>query len=104
MPQIDKADEIFSRNLKRKCCLLMGYDGTNYCGMQRNIKVITIEDELLKALSANKYITDEECNHPKKLNFQRASRTDKGVSALRQCCSLYLRKFYVSRLTVFWLN
>lgn len=60
--------------------------------MQRNPDVNTIEDELLKAMLKNKIITEEAFNQPQTIHFQRAARTDKGVSAFRQCCSLKLRK------------
>lgn len=77
---------------RRKFCMLMGYAGANYFGMQRNPHVNTIEEELLKALLKNKLITDEGFNQPQTIHFQRAARTDKGVSAARQCCSMKLRK------------
>lgn len=77
---------------KRKFCLLMGYSGANYLGMQRNPSVKTIEEELLKALLANKYVSDENFRQPQNIHFQRAARTDKGVSAVRQLCSMKLRK------------
>lgn len=77
---------------KRKFCLLMGYSGANYFGMQRNPSVNTIEEELLKSLLANKYVSDIDFRQPQNIHFQRAARTDKGVSAVRQCCSMKLRK------------
>lgn len=78
---------------RRKFCLLMGYSGTNYLGMQRNPDVNTIEEELLKALLKINWITEEGFNQPQTIHFQRAARTDKGVSAIRQCCSMKLRKY-----------
>lgn len=78
---------------KRKYCMLMGFAGANFVGMQRNPGVKTIEEELLKALLKNKLINDEGFNQPQMIHFQRAARTDKGVSASRQCCSLKLRKY-----------
>lgn len=77
---------------KRKYCMLLGFAGANYVGMQRNPGVNTIEEELLKALLKNKLINDEGFTQPQMIHFQRAARTDKGVSASRQCCSLKLRK------------
>lgn len=77
---------------KRKYCMLMGFAGANYCGMQRNPDVNTIEEEVLKALHKNKLIADDAFQVPQNIQFQRAARTDKGVSAARQCCSLKLRK------------
>lgn len=77
---------------KRKYCILLGFAGANFFGMQRNPGVNTIEEELLKALLKNKLINDEGFNQPQMIHFQRAARTDKGVSASRQCCSMKLRK------------
>lgn len=80
---------------KVKFCMLLGYSGGNYVGMQmqRNAYSNTIEEYLLKALLKNEWMTKKAYKHPHTIEFQRASRTDKGVSAARQCCSLLLRKF-----------
>lgn len=86
---------------RRKYLMLLGYAGANYIGMQRNPDVNTIEEELLKALFKNNMITDEAFHQPQYCHFQRAARTDKGVSAARQCISLKLRKLsniFVSRV------
>lgn len=77
---------------RRKWCLLLGYCGANYYGMQRNPDVKTIEGELLVAMLKYKWITEEGFNLPQQIQFQRAARTDKGVSAARQCVSMKLRK------------
>lgn len=77
---------------RRKFLLVMGYAGANYIGMQRNPEVNTIEEELLKALFKNKLIVEEAFQQPQYTHFQRAARTDKGVSAARQCVSLKLRE------------
>lgn len=77
---------------KRKYCMLLAFAGAKFLGMQRNPGVNTIEEELLKALLKNKMINDEGFNQPQMIHFQRAARTDKGVSAVRQCCSLKLRE------------
>lgn len=77
---------------RRKYLLVLGYAGANYIGMQRNPNVNTIEEELLKALFKNNMITEDSFNQPQYAHFQRAARTDKGVSAARQCISLKLRK------------
>lgn len=80
--------EVFERVRRRKGAVLLGYSGVNYCGMQRNISVSTIEEELLKAFLKHKWITDECFDQPQQLMFQRCARTDKGVSAARQLISL----------------
>lgn len=77
---------------RRKFLLVLGYAGANYIGMQRNPDVNTIEEELLKAMLKNNLITEEAFQQPQYTHFQRAARTDKGVSAARQCISLKLRK------------
>lgn len=58
----------------------------------RNKGVNTVEEELLQALKSNNLITDEGFEQIQTMHFQRAARTDKGVSALRQIISLLLRK------------
>lgn len=77
---------------RKKCCLLLGYSGANYFGMQRNPDTKTIEEELLMAMLKHKWITEDGFKQPQQLHFQRAARTDKGVSAARQCVSMKLRK------------
>ena len=56
-----------------------------------NPGVTTIEEVLLKALMEAKYLTEEDFNNQQNAQFQRSSRTDKGVSAARQVVSLKLR-------------
>lgn len=77
---------------RKKCILLLGYSGANYFGMQRNPDTKTIEEELLMAMLKHKWITEEGFKQPQQLHFQRAARTDKGVSAARQCVSMKLRE------------
>lgn len=62
--------------------------------MQRNPDTKTIEEELLVAMLKHKWITEEGFKQPQTIQFQRAARTDKGVSAARQCVSLKLRKSF----------
>lgn len=72
----------------RKVVMLLCYLGKNYFGMQRNNGVITVEEDLLKALLKAGVILQDECDCPRNMKFQRAARTDKGVSAVRQIVSL----------------
>jgi tRNA pseudouridine38-40 synthase len=65
---------------RRKSLVLLGYSGVNYTGMQRNPDVPTIEEELLKAMLKNDWINEEGYKTPQQAFFQRAARTDKGVS------------------------
>lgn len=90
-------DETDGADLEKrvKHCMLMSYSGANYVGMQRQKQwsIPTIERELLQAMVKNKWITEKAHRLPYLIDFQRASRTDKGVSAARQCCSVLLRKY-----------
>lgn len=87
-PKIDRKERI----KRRKYALLLGYSGVNYFGMQRNPGMKTIEEDLHIALHKCKLIDDIAFNQIQNIQFQRAARTDKGVSAVRQVCSLKLRK------------
>ncbi|XP_042222989.1 tRNA pseudouridine synthase A-like isoform X2 [Homarus americanus] len=78
------------RRKRRKYALLLSYSGKGYLGMQRNPGYRTIEDDLLTAMLRADLITDEGCTCPQMFHFQRAARTDKGVSAARQVVSLKL--------------
>ncbi|XP_014488652.1 PREDICTED: tRNA pseudouridine synthase A, mitochondrial isoform X2 [Dinoponera quadriceps] len=69
---------------------MLGYLGKNYYGMQRNPGVKTIEEDLVNALLKANLITTEHFENLRAINFQRAARTDKGVSAIRQIVSLKL--------------
>lgn len=53
----------------------------------------TIEEDLLSAMLKAGLINEEAYNLPQSIQFQRAARTDKGVSAARQIVSLKLRKY-----------
>lgn len=85
---------------RRKFLVVLGYAGANYVGMQRNPDVKTIEEELLKAMLKNKLIAEDVFEQPQYAQFQRAARTDKGVSAARQCISMKLRKLKLNLMIV----
>lgn len=87
---------------RKKCLILLGYSGVDFSGMQRNTGVATIEEELLKSMLKNKWISEDGFASPQTAFFQRAARTDKGVSAARQVVSIKLRKFVHSRYE-YWL-
>lgn len=72
---------------KRKVALIFGYIGERYCGLQWNHlpDYPTVEEALLKALYEADMISLTNFSNRKVqqlLNFERASRTDKGVHAL----------------------
>lgn len=81
---------------KRKYALLIGYCGEGYFGLQRNGKVRnndlrTIEDEIVDGLVKVNAITQEHSDEMYKMSFQRAARTDKGVSAAANLISLKMQ-------------
>ena len=73
----------------KKCAAMLSFSGKNYYGMQRNNvgELKTIESELLAALAKAGQIDPLWEHAPAKAFFSRASRTDKGVSALRMVVS-----------------
>jgi len=94
-PKITKTDDSSVQNSmdkikRRKFAILMGYSGTGYYGMQRNPNTKTIEEDLFKALLDCNFINQECYTQVQNMQFQRAARTDKGVSAARQVISLKL--------------
>uniref|UniRef100_A0A1B6KLH8 Pseudouridine synthase I TruA alpha/beta domain-containing protein n=1 Tax=Graphocephala atropunctata TaxID=36148 RepID=A0A1B6KLH8_9HEMI len=70
--------------------MLLAYAGQGYYGFQRNPGVKTIEEDLLLALFKVGYINEQILNNSRLIRLDRASRTDKGVSALGQVVSLKL--------------
>lgn len=77
---------------KRNFAMMLGYLGKNYYGMQRNPGINTVEEFLIDALLKANLINDEAFETIQTIHFQRAARTDKGVSAARQVVSLKLRE------------
>lgn len=86
--------EIVQKIPRKNHAILLGYVGKDYYGMQRNPGMKTIEEDLITALLKADLITAEQFENIRAINFQRAARTDKGVSAIRQIVSLKLRKKY----------
>ncbi|XP_053693611.1 pseudouridylate synthase 1 homolog [Sabethes cyaneus] len=89
-PEAVKDFDPATRVKKRKCIILLGYSGVDYLGMQRNPGTRTIEEDLLVAMLKHGWISDEAFKQPQQIQFQRAARTDKGVSAATQVVSLKL--------------
>ena len=73
---------------RKKFAFLLSYDGRDYFGMQRNTGWKTIEEEFLAAMLKAGYIDEDAYKTPQNAWFQRAARTDKGVSAVRQVVSI----------------
>lgn len=80
--------------VKRKVALTVGFVGSKYYGMQFNahseMSLPTIEEEVLRSLHTAGYISDMNANKPTKVKLSRASRTDKGVHAVRTVLTLKL--------------
>ena len=81
---------------KRNVALLMAYNGSNYHGMQKNLDFKTIEYELLNALVKANLIPSEAIDNLPLIHFQRAARTDKGVSAAKQVVSFKIGIFRIN--------
>lgn len=79
-----------SSSSKRKYALALCYCGTNYSGLQLNPNAITIEYHLEKALYLAGSILDCNYGYLQKISWTRSARTDKGVHAIKQCCSMKL--------------
>ncbi|XP_011497273.1 PREDICTED: tRNA pseudouridine synthase A, mitochondrial, partial [Ceratosolen solmsi marchali] len=84
-----KVDQ-YIRIKRKNYAMLLSYLGKNYYGMQRNPGMATVEEHLIKALLKANLINSETFGMIQTINFQRAARTDKGVSAIRQVVSLKL--------------
>lgn len=82
--------ETVQRIKRKNHAMLLGYVGKDYYGMQRNPGMKTIEEDLITALLKADFITAAQFENIRTINFQRAARTDKGVSAIRQIVSLKL--------------
>lgn len=74
---------------KKKMAMLLVYSGKGYLGMQKNPGSKTIESDLLESLVKAGVVRPDHIEQPgAKMGFQRAARTDKGVSAAGQVVSL----------------
>ncbi|KAI8365924.1 pseudouridine synthase [Radiomyces spectabilis] len=76
------------RLAKRKVALLIGFSGTGFQGMQINPGVRTIESVLFEAMCKAGVISQANSEDPKKVQWMRAARTDKGVHAAGNVVSL----------------
>jgi len=87
---IPPPDDYLKWRKAKKVAVMASFVGKDYLGMQRNPGFKTIEEDLMKAFKEAEVINDEWYENPQKCFFQRASRTDKGVSAARMVVSLKL--------------
>lgn len=93
--------EIYRRREKAKFCILMGFAGGRYYGMQYQrpspTTRDTIEKNLFEALAKANWILQEHIQAMNSLEYGRVSRTDRGVSAARMYCSANFREFLQSK-------
>ncbi|KAL9681543.1 hypothetical protein QQ045_013328 [Rhodiola kirilowii] len=80
------------RYKRRKVAIFFAYCGVGYQGMQKNPGAKTIEGDLEEALFHAGAVPEVDRGHPKRYDWARSARTDKGVSAVGQVVS---GKFYV---------
>ncbi|KOX76281.1 tRNA pseudouridine synthase A, mitochondrial [Melipona quadrifasciata] len=91
--EVEAAGDIVEKknfSKRKNFVIMLGYRGRDYFGMQINRGTKTIEESLLSALLKANFITKDQFEDVRLLRFQRAARTDKGVSAVRQIVSLLL--------------
>jgi len=73
---------------KRKLAMLVSFKGSNYSGFQININAHTLQAEIELALYKAGVISQRNFGHPGKYSWSNSARTDKGVHAAAQVCSL----------------
>lgn len=76
----DQKDNKFK---KKKLGMIVGYNGAEFSGSQKQGDVRTVEEELEKALYEQGMIDIRNYGDLKKIRFTRATRTDKRVHALQ---------------------
>ncbi|KAI3464752.1 hypothetical protein Pfo_021415 [Paulownia fortunei] len=80
------------RYKRRKIAIFFAYCGVGYQGMQKNPGAKTIEGDLEEALYLSGAVPEPDRGQPKRFDWARSARTDKGVSAVGQVVS---GRFYV---------
>ncbi|XP_053200553.1 pseudouridylate synthase 1 homolog isoform X2 [Panonychus citri] len=104
----DESESVAEKKLKtetdlvrvkhKKFAILISYCGVNYYGLQRNNDVKTIEGDLFDAFLKLNLIKQEHYERPQEFYFQRAARTDKGVSAIKQILSCRMPESFQSSI------
>ncbi|KAG0462137.1 hypothetical protein HPP92_020613 [Vanilla planifolia] len=93
LPPVDAVPAPKPRRYKRrKIAILLAYCGAGYQGMQKNPGARTIEGDLEEALFHAGGVPEPDRGIPKRYDWARAARTDKGVSAAGQVVS---GRFYI---------
>ncbi|KAK4351795.1 hypothetical protein RND71_027313 [Anisodus tanguticus] len=80
------------RYKRRKIAIFFAYCGVGYQGMQKNPGAKTIEGDLEEAFYQAGGVPDHDKCQPRRYDWARSARTDKGVSAVGQVVS---GRFYV---------
>ncbi|XP_010266077.1 PREDICTED: tRNA pseudouridine synthase A, mitochondrial isoform X2 [Nelumbo nucifera] len=80
------------RYKRRKVAIFFAYCGVGYQGMQKNPGAKTIEGDLEEALYLSGAVPEVDRGNPKRFDWARSARTDKGVSAVGQVVS---GRFYI---------
>lgn len=80
------------RYKRRKVAIFFAYCGVGYQGMQKNPGAKTIEGDFEEALYHSGAVPEPDRGIPKRWDWARSARTDKGVSAVGQVVS---GKFYI---------
>ncbi|KAF7806515.1 tRNA pseudouridine synthase A, mitochondrial isoform X1 [Senna tora] len=80
------------RYKRRKIAIFFAYCGVGYQGMQKNPGAKTIEGDLEEALFLSGAVPEQDRGIPKRYDWARSARTDKGVSAVGQVVS---GRFYI---------
>ncbi|KDP36857.1 hypothetical protein JCGZ_08148 [Jatropha curcas] len=80
------------RYKRRKIAIFFAYCGVGYQGMQKNPGAKTIEGDLEEALFQSGAVPEHDRGIPKRYDWARSARTDKGVSAVGQVVS---GRFYI---------
>ena len=77
-----------AKPVKRKVALLLGFLGSEYGGFQVNVGQRTLQGELELALYRSALLSTMNFGTPHKYSWSNSARTDKGVHACAQVCSL----------------
>lgn len=80
------------RYKRRKIAIFFAYCGVGYQGMQKNPGAKTIEGDLEEVLFHSGAVPEHDRGNPKRYDWARSARTDKGVSAVGQVVS---GRFYI---------
>ncbi|TKY54716.1 tRNA pseudouridine synthase 1 [Spatholobus suberectus] len=80
------------RYKRRKVAIFFAYCGVGYQGMQKNPGAKTIEGDLEESLYVSGAVPEQDRGIPKRYDWARSARTDKGVSAVGQVVS---GRFYI---------